>query len=185
MRVIIKQHPGTGLWVSNDGRVILPPCPQIHRFKHTWSYGYDNGEGYMQVKYRGKNYKVHRLVAETHVPNPNPEEYKEVDHFPDRNPRNNSSSNLRWANRKMQTNNRQVCEDRKYGVRSCEDIKAYRRAYRAKNLKHLRARGREYHAEQLALGKHRRTCPDGKHRYLTDAEFNARFGNESQQLPLF
>lgn len=46
--------------------------------------------------------KVHRLVAEAFIPNPNG--YLEVDHI-DTNTSNNSLSNLRWCNRTMNANN--------------------------------------------------------------------------------
>ena len=44
----------------------------------------------------GKNYLVHRLVAEAFLPNPN--DYKEVNHK-DENPQNNIVSNLEWCDR--------------------------------------------------------------------------------------
>lgn len=153
----------------------------------------------MRVTYHGKSYRVHRLIAETFLDNPL--SLPEVDHYPDRNPQNNAVSNLRWADRKMQNNNRQVCEDSlaKYMVRSCDDLVRYHQVYRAKNLDHLRAKGRdyyaknleqqrakhrEYYAKQKALGIRPRKCPDGKTHWLTDEEYNARFGN-NQQMPLF
>jgi hypothetical protein len=45
---------------------------------------------------RQKKVNIHRLVAETFIPNPN--NYLEVDHV-DRNKHNNSTSNLRWVSR--------------------------------------------------------------------------------------
>ena len=153
----------------------------------------------MRVRYHGKYYRVHRLIAQTFLDNPL--SLPEVDHYPDRNPQNNAVSNLRWADRKMQNNNRQVCEDSlaTYGVRSCDDLARYHQVYRAKNLDHLRANGREYYAKNLeqlrakhreyyakrkALGILYRTLPDGSSRRLTDEEFNARF-NINRQMPLF
>ena len=52
-----------------------------------------------------KPYKIHRLVAEYYIPNPN--NYKTVDHI-DQNKLNNNVSNLRWANSEMQNNNRTI-----------------------------------------------------------------------------
>lgn len=45
---------------------------------------------------RQKKVNIHRLVAETFIPNPN--NYSDVDHI-DRNKHNNSVSNLRWVSR--------------------------------------------------------------------------------------
>lgn len=52
---------------------------------------------------RGFTVKVHRLVAEAFIPNP--ENKPTVDHI-DRNRSNNNASNLRWATRKEQCDNR-------------------------------------------------------------------------------
>lgn len=56
--------------------------------------------GYAQVRIgvqgKGRTLRVHRLVAETFLPNPNA--YTEVDHI-DRNRTNNRVSNLRWVTR--------------------------------------------------------------------------------------
>jgi hypothetical protein len=167
----IKQHK-SGLWVCDDGRVILPPCPKYPHYRFT--HGRDNGKGYLRVFFRGKYYKVHRLIAEAFIPNPL--NLPTVDHI-NRDKTANFVGNLRWADRKMQNSNKQSVDDSlaKYGVRSCNDINAYWRAYRDKNpefAEHERARCREYRDKQKELGKHFRTCPDGKRRWLTDEEFN-------------
>ena len=52
--------------------------------------------GRLNVRLNGKNYLVHRLVAEAFIPNPN--DYKEVNHK-DENPQNNIVSNLEWCDR--------------------------------------------------------------------------------------
>lgn len=178
----IKQHKESGLWVTDDGRVVMPPTGGNFK-KFRFTYGCKDKKGYMVVKYRGKIYKVHRLVAETHISNP--EGYPTVDHYPDRTPSNNAASNLRWASYRLQNNNRQICEDSlaRYGVRECEDQNAYKRARRVKDpefAERERARCREWEAKQRSLGKRRRKCPDGKQHLLTDEEYEARFGNKSQ-----
>ena len=52
--------------------------------------------GYLRVILSGKNLKVHRLVAETFIDNPNG--LPEVNHI-DGNKANNSAANLEWSDR--------------------------------------------------------------------------------------
>ena len=52
--------------------------------------------GYARVRIKGKRYKIHRLVAETFIPNP--EDKREVNHK-DGNKLNNCVSNLEWCTR--------------------------------------------------------------------------------------
>ena len=65
--------------------------------------------GYYQVVLRKngepKTIKVHRLVAEAFIPNP--ENKPTVDHI-DRNKLNNFVGNLRWADIELQNNNRDL-----------------------------------------------------------------------------
>ena len=66
-----------------------------------------NGAGYLHVVLRKKNksytQRIHRLVCETFIDNPN--NYKCVDHI-DRCRINNHVSNLRWASHSMNAKNR-------------------------------------------------------------------------------
>ena len=91
MKYEIKEHPYlTGLLVRNDGWIFLPKKKGTAAH---WTQGSIN-HGYRKIGYNHKNYSVHRLVAETFIPNP--ENKPCVDHI-DRNPLNNNVSNLRWA----------------------------------------------------------------------------------------
>lgn len=106
---IWRVHPDiVGIEVSSLGRVrSLKGC----------YYGINQGKnGYMRVCFRvnGKvvNKLVHRLVAQTFLPNP--DNLSEVNHK-DCNPQNNSVSNLEWCTTSY---NRQYRE--KYGISQLE-----------------------------------------------------------------
>lgn len=148
----VRVHPTLGILVCTDGHVMVPA-----NGKHPahWTFGCVNGRGYLRVKISGKDYLSHRLVAETFLPNPN--NYPTVDHI-NRDKKSNMVHNLRWADRNMQQDNRQVCEAslKKYGVRRCEDVNAYKRALYANNPEYaerVRARHRQYMRNRRARKK--------------------------------
>lgn len=90
--VTILEHPTlSGLLVSSDGQVYIPAT--LHHPGH-WTFGTDRGDGYRKFGFKNKRYYVHRIVAETFIPNPDNKPY--IDHI-DRNPSNNSIENLRWV----------------------------------------------------------------------------------------
>lgn len=94
----MKKHPTLGLMVRSDGLILLPGRYKNH--SEYWTTGCTWARGYKVVVYKKKRYKVHRLVAETFIDNPDNLPF--IDHI-DRNPTNNSLENLRWAS--CQTNN--------------------------------------------------------------------------------
>lgn len=65
-----------------------------------------NNQGYktigLRINGKPKKYFVHRLVALTYIPNPNPETYIFVNHV-DGNPLNNSIENLEWCSPSQNT----------------------------------------------------------------------------------
>lgn len=154
--MLIKQHCATGLWVREDGSVLMPPCRRFPYFR--WTFGSKNSLGYMAVSYNRKRYFVHRLVAETYIENPGG--YVTVDHYPDRNPSNNSVGNLRWASMKMQADNRSSTDRciAKYGIRECEDPYEYNRVYKKANprfVERVNANRREKHKNDPEYAKKR------------------------------
>lgn len=68
--------------------------------------GWISKEGYRKVSFykdnKRKDYLVHRLVAESFIPNPNNKPF--IDHI-DTNRTNNKIDNLRWATQKENCNN--------------------------------------------------------------------------------
>ena len=96
-----KEHP-SGLVVSDFGRVYVPQGSRGKKSHIT--YGHDCN-GYLVVMYQGKNYRVHRLIGQCFIDNP--ENKQEIDHI-DRNPKNNKVENLRWATSSENNYNREV-----------------------------------------------------------------------------
>ena len=85
--------------------------------------------GYIRCNlWKVANPYLHRIVAEAFVPNPLG--LPTIDHV-DRNKLNCNPDNLRWATRKEQANNTANVSRgiSKYGVRQCEDRKAYFKEY--------------------------------------------------------
>ena len=73
----VKVHPTLGILVGTDGHVMVPANGTN---KAHWTYGSDNGRGYRRVCIGGRQYAVHRLVAEAFLQFPIPEGYQ-IDHL--------------------------------------------------------------------------------------------------------
>lgn len=89
--------------VSSEGRVrsLDRIGERGYRYKGKILTPRPNKRGYMWVVLVGKNYAVHRLVAQTFIPNPN--NYPIVNHK-DENPSNNCVENLEWCDAKYNCN---------------------------------------------------------------------------------
>ena len=193
----IQQHMSTGLWVREDGAVLMPPCKNIHRFKHTWVYGSPDKDGYLRVQCKGKTYKVHRLVFEA-FKGPIPVNLV-VDHI-NRVRDDNRIVNIRIVTASENSRNSASyykCGEL-YGIHVCDNLSMYQKAYRkanpdlfAKWKKHKAIYNKNYYVnnkvkisernkawrERLkAMGKHERKCPDGVRRFLTDSEYAELYG---------
>ena len=105
--VISDGEPYEGFEVSNLGRIKSLNYRRTGKPKLMTPS--DDGCGYLVVHLRkngeSKMCKVHRLVAEAFIPNP--ENKPTVDHI-DRNKLNNFVGNLRWADIELQNNNRDL-----------------------------------------------------------------------------
>lgn len=87
-----KKHPNIkGILCSNMGRV---------KDKNKIRQGYLDLEGYVKIKIKYKDYRVHRLIAETFLLNPN--NLPQVDHI-NENKSDNRVCNLRWCTTKQNT----------------------------------------------------------------------------------
>lgn len=97
-----EQHPTLGILVRENGTVLVP-ASGTHPAH--WTAGSQNRDGYRGARIRGRHYSIHRLVAETFIPNP--ENKMEVDHI-NRNKADNRVENLRWTTHRE---NRRNCAD--------------------------------------------------------------------------
>lgn len=89
-------------YVTHDGRVLSQRGDPNDSNYGSWRLiAQYNGKGYRRVRLRGKTFKVHRLVAEAYLPNPDKLPY--VIHL-DGDKTNNDVENLQWSDK--QTNHR-------------------------------------------------------------------------------
>ena len=89
------QKGRTAYLVSRSGEVVSTAEPDAPEPKLRTIATY-NGKGYRRVRVQGRTFKVHRLVAEAFVPNP--------DHLPyvlhkDGDRENNVYTNLEWSDK--------------------------------------------------------------------------------------
>ena len=61
--------------------------------------------GYVILRLNNKMYRKHRIIALQFIPNPDPDNYKFVDHI-DKCRHNNDLSNLRWCSNQQNSNNK-------------------------------------------------------------------------------
>ena len=93
-----------------EGIYAITSCGKVWSYKRQkllsqWS----NGTPYLLVTLckegKKKNYRVHRLVAEAYVPNPDPMHLTKVDHN-NNNTHDNYANNLRWSDNVINCCNR-------------------------------------------------------------------------------
>lgn len=159
--MMVIKHPKTGVLVREDG-MVFNSVRGGHYKKYAWTKGHVHKDGYSTVRIRGKDYKVHRLLAEAFLPNP--ENKPTVDHI-NRIRDDNRVCNLRWATYKEQQENSGMSLNRvDYGVRRCENrieydrvrSREYREAHRDAILAHKKEYYKAHKEERLEYArKHR------------------------------
>lgn len=101
--IIIKGYEDYA--INKDGVIISLKYNNKSNNYYVLSNCIDN-TGYVRVKLCKNGYRksllLHRLLAQTFIPNPNPKELNEVNHK-DYNTLNNSIDNLEWCNRLYNT----------------------------------------------------------------------------------
>lgn len=147
-KMIEMKHPTLGIMVREDGYVYKVSGRSK---SYVWTNGSLLPNGYYLVSIKGKSYLVHRLVAETFIPNP--ENKPTVDHI-NRIRTDNRVQNLRWATRKEQVENTKAVDRElsKYGVRKCDNprewlkqhMREYREAHREEYNEYIRNYMRKY-----------------------------------------
>ena len=76
-------------YITEEGKVLSSMSGQLKELKQRRT-----NHGYKDIKIQGKNYRIHRLVAQAFIPNP--ENLPQVNHK-DTNKANNHVSNLEWC----------------------------------------------------------------------------------------
>lgn len=143
------KHPELPVLVDVEGRVYNKLYGKYKTY--TWVTGYTDSRGYKAVGIKNKSYFVHRLVAQTFLPNP--ENKRTVDHI-DRNPSNNRLSNLRWATHKEQIRNSSTLKHPDIDVgfswksNPIEYRRVYKRLYKQKEREEAAASSMKGHSEQ-------------------------------------
>ena len=161
----IKQDPVTGLWCREDGAILLPPN-RVQFKKFRWSFGLAHGDGYLSINYKCRAHLVHRIICRAFNGLP-PKDKREVDHI-NRRKDDNRAVNLHWVSRGENMDNTGAVDKsvEMYGIRSCDDRKAYARSYnevhRAERKAHAKAYDAARRAEKRAQGLRFKKGPDGK-----------------------
>lgn len=97
----MKYNSKYNLYVDTIGNIYW--CDQYGNINRKKQYINEHGYLYIRCGKRQKKYRVHRIVAETFIPNP--DNKPEVDHI-NRERTDNSVDNLRWVTRVENLQNR-------------------------------------------------------------------------------
>lgn len=159
--MIIKEHPTLGVIVREDGTILAPDGGRSRGFH--WTFGCPRPDGYLVVSIRGRQYLVHRLVAETFI-GPIPEGH-EIDHI-NRDRSDNSADNLRIVSHRENCYNTSLVDASRarYGMTRREDPDRYRRTVRQEYWRQHPEKMKEQTARQLKRCRSVRFS-DGKSRF--------------------
>ena len=126
-----KIHPTVGVLVRSNGEVFVPANG---KHKAHWTFGWKSGNGYLNVRINGKQYLVHRLVAEAFI-GPIPDGY-EVDHI-NRRRDSNFVKNLRITTRSGNSRNTSEHDrvEARGGTHCYENYKQYCKEWDARRRK--------------------------------------------------
>lgn len=92
---LIEREKGKPYILKKKGVYVIPQ-PRRHGYMSVWLYGNGGNNGRA-----GKQYSVHRIVAEAFIPNPN--NYTEVNHI-NEDKTDNRACNLEWCNHIQNSN---------------------------------------------------------------------------------
>lgn len=140
--IIIKHHPTLNVWCLSNGMILTSKDIPHHGVEFKAKNTPDK-DGYFRFHVDGKTRKIHRMIAETFIPNP--DNKPTVDHI-DRDRQNNDVSNLRWATdteQKRNTIKTEICTS-KYGFSRWEDPMLYRKIYNTNYYQTHKAECNEY-----------------------------------------
>lgn len=160
----VRPHPTLGILVRSNGEVFVPANGPN---KAHWTFGSKNRLGYFRVRINGHAYSVHRLVAETFIPNP--ENKPEIDHI-NRNPSDNRISpvcNLRWCTRSENNRNTSSHErvEARGGTHWYEGKKSYNKEhYQTHKQNYRESRERFCNTHKYVL------FSDGKQRWVSNEQ---------------
>lgn len=123
---LVGKHPELGVLVREDGLVKRPKFGGGKCTTLVWRKGSYRGK-YLRVSINGKGHSVHRLVAETFIPRHDGKTV--VDHI-NRDTSNNRRENLRWVTASENARNTDKFDNATdFGVRECDDKRAYARKH--------------------------------------------------------
>lgn len=155
MLVRVKKHPTLGVLVASNG-MVFNRASRYNTYK--WTFGtisgiYGRKIPYARVKIAGRLYQVHRLVAETFLPNL--EGKKQVDHIL-RDSLDNNVCQIRWAT--PSENNRNRVNTTEFAELLAIDSKAYHKVWRSMHTE----KRREKYRKKREAGFHVVRDADGK-----------------------